>query len=256
MLSAALNNGERVIAWEADRKQAPFLCPVCGGVLTLKQGSVRIHHFAHTMDTDCPYRGGETQEHLRAKKAIYEALKRNSRVSKLELERNLNTVRPDISCYVDQTPIAIEVQRSDLEIETVKRRVAEYTLKKVALMWVLISPPSVIPTETRKWTRDDCLRLKDWQRYLKVLYYNRLYYFAGNDRVSSFSFYPWTVERGFGWSDQGDGYWDHDDYGIVKLKNTWMAFHEGDFSIVDQGEVCNRKAWKDYQAARLWKIAD
>jgi competence protein CoiA len=249
MLTAKIGSGEQVIAWEVERSDGPFSCPACGWPVILRQGRIRVSHFAHAVDTGCQYGTGESAEHLAAKKSIYEALRANERVTKLALERDLTTVRPDISCRIDGIPVAIEVQRSNLRVETVAHRMAEYSQKNIAVLWVLLSAPSTQPIYAEGWSRYDCISLREWQRYLIGLYGSMLAYFGGGDRVMIFQFQRWISERGVGWDGEQNYYFKH-----VLLENTWLPVYRGTFSLVDDGQSHYRKAWKDVPAAYLWQI--
>jgi len=101
MLSAYDSNNGAVLAREAHRDDGPYHCPQCEEELILKQGRVTLAHFAHFPRSDCTYASEpESAEHLSAKLEIYEALKAQPGVSKLEVERSLKEVRPDISfCF-------------------------------------------------------------------------------------------------------------------------------------------------------------
>ena len=130
MLSAySLDNGA-VLAMEAHKDDGPFHCPQCEEEVILKQGRVKIAHFAHFPDADCSYASEpESAEHLSVKLEIYEALKAEPGVSKLQVERYLKEVRPDISFCYENRYIAIEVQISPLRFDELIRRTTIYAQK-------------------------------------------------------------------------------------------------------------------------------
>src|SRR6266849_9905617 len=102
------SNGQSVTAYSESRRNAPFLCPECNEEVVLRTGSVRVNHFAHKSPKTCPYASGESDAHRRCKIEIYEALLREPGVTKAALERPLQTNRPDVSAYINGTPVAIE----------------------------------------------------------------------------------------------------------------------------------------------------
>ena len=117
MLTAMNGDGVKVHARLADRAAAPFTCFCCRSQLTLRRGAAKAAHFAHRPPVSCEYGQGESDEHRRAKEEIFEHLSRSPGVEKLELERDLREVRPDVSCYIGGVPVAVEVQASCLSTE-------------------------------------------------------------------------------------------------------------------------------------------
>src|SRR5687768_9319479 len=115
-------DGQKLAAWEASRDDRPFLCHCCGSLVTLRRGGVRAPHFAHQPPVTCEYGTGESEEHRQCKIAIYERLVEDPRVVKCEMERNLGTVRPDLSAYISGVPVAIEVQLSSLSLARINYR--------------------------------------------------------------------------------------------------------------------------------------
>ena len=130
MLSA-MNATGQVLASSVSKSDGPFTCPMCKGGVLVKKGRVKIHHFAHIPPSDCAYATGETEHHRQAKLEIFEALSKHPQVTKLKLERSLGDVRPDISFYLRDVPIAIEVQVSTLSLDTIIKRTEAYIRKGI-----------------------------------------------------------------------------------------------------------------------------
>ena len=61
------SDGAKVAARDAERADAPFGCIGCAADMTLKKGSLRVHHFAHKATAPCRAGRGETEDHLRVK---------------------------------------------------------------------------------------------------------------------------------------------------------------------------------------------
>jgi competence CoiA-like predicted nuclease len=94
MLSACNRHGE-VQAAEVEPQDGPFFCCACRGPVILKQGHIKIPHFAHPPDAHCIYTSvGESEEHQRTKLEIYQALLRTPGVTDVRLERYLEEVDP------------------------------------------------------------------------------------------------------------------------------------------------------------------
>ena len=70
MLVAIDENNMRVYANEAKKvdkygNKIKYYCPHCHSELVLKQGPIKIPHFAHKQNTDCFFKdGGESYTHI------------------------------------------------------------------------------------------------------------------------------------------------------------------------------------------------
>lgn len=129
---------EKVLADEIDKTHGPFICESCRGDVIIKQGYIRDEHFAHKAFANCDY-AGESMEHLRIKKEIYNWLKETigSKVKNIELEKHLGDVRPDVYVEGTKKKIAIEVQASSLTAERIITRTKRYYEKGIYVLWVL-----------------------------------------------------------------------------------------------------------------------
>lgn len=240
MLTAMKENQEIALAWEAQRIEAPFFCPGCGQLLTLKKGEKKIHHFAHKPPTDCLYASGETEDHLRVKRAIYEALVNHPMVTKCALERNLSDVRPDVSMYVADVPVAIEVQRSNLSVETIIARFREYTRRNISLFWVLTQEP--VRSELM-YVSGNVHRLKKWHKYLRDIYRNRLYVHQWGAVVSVLEADPCILSVDA--SDWSKGY----DYPAKSHVHLWDL---GTINIVEHFHSRYRKPFEGFPGGLVW----
>lgn len=109
-----------------------YYCPTCQGELVFKHGQIKIPHFAHRSKCDCQgFSEGETAEHLRGKKIIYEWEK-----DKCQLEAPLKALqqRPDI---LYQQSLAIEFQCSSLPIRRLHERIEGYRKNGYLQWWIL-----------------------------------------------------------------------------------------------------------------------
>lgn len=168
------SDGRKVVAWEADKDQRPFLCHCCSRVVTLRRGGIRAAHFAHQPPVTCEYGAGESEEHRRAKLIIYESLLASGRVTKCEIERNLGTVRPDVSAYINNVPVAIEVQLSSLSVDRIKYRTSEYARRGIYVLW--------LPLYTDVLKRE-LYQPRPWERWLHAAYFGRVYYWLEDLRI-------------------------------------------------------------------------
>lgn len=180
-------DAQKVGAWEADKADKPFRCFCCREIVILRKGGVRAAHFAHQPPVTCEYGTGESEEHRRCKIAIYESLANHPRVSKCEIERNLGTVRPDVSAYISGAPVAIEVQLSSLSLAKIRYRTAEYARKGIYVLW--------LPLYTQV-LRQDLYHPRPWECWLHAAYFGRVYYWLEGLKIMPVHFrdYYTTVQ--------------------------------------------------------------
>lgn len=190
MLSARGKNGF-IIAWDAKQNDGPFTCPGCRQEVILKKGYVNVHHFAHKPGVECPYSDyhqGESPQHLGTKKAIYETLKNHPDVARLQLERYLGPVRPDISFYLGDTPVAIEMQISAITPDVMSRRTREYTRRGIALLWIF-------PFDKQEVRDGRGCSIRSWERYIHSLYQGTVYYWLSGELLQPIHFEDYINEE-------------------------------------------------------------
>lgn len=175
MLTAAREeSGLKVAAWEVERADGPFRCFCCRQVVTLRKGEIKAPHFAHQPPVTCEYGVGESEAHRRCKIALFENLSADPRVSKCEMERDLGTVRPDVSAYISGVPVAIEVQLSNLPLQRIQLRTAEYARKGIYVLW--------LPLYNRE-LKEELYAPRPWEEWLHAAYFGRVYYWLEGLRV-------------------------------------------------------------------------
>jgi competence protein CoiA len=167
-------DGRKVAAWEVGKGDGPFRCFCCGQGVTLRRGEIKAPHFAHHPPVTCEYGEGESEEHRRCKIALFENLSRHPRVRKCEMERDLGTVRPDVSAYINDIPVAIEVQISNLSMARIGYRTAEYARRGIYVLW--------LPIHTRLLERE-LYRPAPWELWLHAAYFGRVYYWLEDTRI-------------------------------------------------------------------------
>jgi competence protein CoiA len=172
MLTAIGDDGIPRLALEAAREDGPFSCAECGQELVLRKGTVRVHHFAHRRPFACAYGSGETLEHLRAKREIFDELRRSPRVSELAVEEALRergiVARPDVRFVLDaKICVAVEFQRTSLDIREIARRTAAYRALDVHVLWIASWPAKLQPGER--------YQPRETERYLHSLYFGRVF---------------------------------------------------------------------------------
>ncbi|OLE54932.1 MAG: hypothetical protein AUG51_06240 [Acidobacteria bacterium 13_1_20CM_3_53_8] len=174
----------KVCAWEAEREDKPFICHCCHETVTLRKGEIKAPHFAHQPPVTCEYGTGEGEAHRRCKIAIYEELINRQNVTKCEIERDLGTVRPDVSAYINGVPVAIEVQLSNLSLGKIKQRTAEYARKGIYVLW--------LPVYSRD-LKKELYAPRPWELWLQEAYFGRVYYWLEGLKIQPVHFRDYYI---------------------------------------------------------------
>ncbi len=170
----------KVVAAHTAKQDGPFICPECSTDVILKKCRLKVDHFAHRPPVTCQYGSKETEQHRACKTAIFDALAKCTNVTKLELERHLKEVRPDVSCYISGVPVAIEVQLSALSYEAILRRTEHYARKKIYVLWVAQWTPSLDTSERYS--------PRVWEKWCHAAYFGRVYYWKAGRTVVPYHF--------------------------------------------------------------------
>jgi len=134
----AINNNQRVEASLAE-KGPHYICPNCGGAVTLKKGTVVIHHFAHKRDQLCDWSRGETREHMSGKNYLAQSLRRKGWPAEIECALNIpvGDRRADVVSWTSQNQfLAFEIQHSSIGLSEISERAAAYASRNIAQMWI------------------------------------------------------------------------------------------------------------------------
>ncbi len=190
------SDGQIEIARLEARPFAPFCCPECDSEVILRVGSVRLSNFAHKPPVTCEYGKGESEVHRRCKMEIYEALSREPSVTKLALERSIKkTTRPDVSAYINGVPVAIEVQISNLTMETIVRRTEAYGRMGVYVLWLAQWSP---------YLDGELYSPRLWEKWVHACYFGKVYYWKKGLEIASYHFEPhFTYVPTSSWYSEG-----------------------------------------------------
>ena len=192
MLTALNHNNDNFYAWEAEKSDGPFYCPECGSDLILRKGLKKAHHFSHKPPVNCIYGSGESEIHYQIKRELYEYLSKQSNCSLCEIERSLGEVRPDVSLRINNKRVAIEIQKSNIDIRTIYKRMHKYNELNIFVLWIISSkkPEWIIHNNG-----DFVHRIKEWEVYLHALNYGRLYYWQGDSKIKAYHFFDYNIYR-------------------------------------------------------------
>ena len=171
---------------EVEKEDGPFFCPSCRGKVILKKGRIKIPHFAHKPPVTCIYGKGESEIHYKAKLEIRDELERRFKKGKynIEVEKFLGKVRPDV--YFEKSDksqkFAIEIQKSNLTIETIEKRTKEYNNLGIYVLWLPLY------SEREIQLREEQFRPKSWEKWLHTLNYGAIYYWTERLKFKEFKF--------------------------------------------------------------------
>jgi competence protein CoiA len=179
------SNGAKVAARDAECADAPFGCIGCAADMTLKKGSLRVHHFAHKATAPCRAGRGETEDHLRVKLAIHDALRMAPNVAGLELEKRLPGAIADVFALISGVPVAVEVQRSVLGMADVAARTANYHRLGIAVVWV------ALPDGEIGFSR---YSPSAWERWCHAACFGRVYYWAQGQWLRPVHYAPVSLQ--------------------------------------------------------------
>lgn len=235
MLTAHDAHGTKLIAWATEKHQGPFRCPGCASEVVLKKGAIKVHHFAHRPPVTCRMGMGETALHLQAKKEIFEALQGFPGVEDLELERDFGISRADVYARIRGTPVAIELQRSDLTVQALAQRTANYHRLGIAVLWVGVR--SEAPSPMRYAPRA-------WERWCHAAYFGRVYYWVKGQILSVMHFAPYHIDvEAKSWHDS-DGT-EHSGGGYLRVSKRWRRLKFGQpVHIAMHFQRQQRGAWR------------
>lgn len=165
----------QVDADEASLLDDDYYCPNCDAKVVLRNGLVKIAHFAHLSKT-CQY-AGESQLHLQMKKQIYQYIIKTigKKVKSLKLEKKLHSVRPDIFIEGNRKNVAIEVQASALTPAEILHRTEKYKEENTYVIWV-------IPYDSDRFLQKNIttgitkrsVRLKEYEKIIAQMSFNSL----------------------------------------------------------------------------------
>ncbi|MBA2394164.1 MAG: competence protein CoiA [Ktedonobacteraceae bacterium] len=229
MLSADNRYGD-VLATEVSPADGPFRCPACQKPVILKQGHIKISHFAHVPDAVCPYNSvGESEEHRSIKLEIRRQLLRISGVTDVRLERYLREVRPDISFVLNGILVAIEIQLSRLSRSKIKWRTEVYARKNIAVLWMPLF--SMEPFQKR-------YAPKDWERYVHGLYFGKVYYWSEGLKLQPVKFEDYMLTSGM--------------YPGKRYSKDFVTPSLLPPVLITDLTARWRKQWRDFPRAKLW----
>jgi len=173
-----------VLARDAHKANAPFICPKCLTEVVLHKGNIKVHHFKHKPPVFCKRGEGESEQHRVAKLAIYDALRAESNVTGAELEKDFGISVADVFAFISNVPVAMEIQRSNLSVNEITQRTENYRQLGIAVLWIAFHRPEL---DTGKYSPNA------WEKWCHAAYFGRVYYWVGGQSLLPTHFNPFTL---------------------------------------------------------------
>lgn len=174
----------RAFARVCEKSHGPFICPICGCEVVLRQGNIREHHFAHKPPVTCPQAAGETMQHMQAKLAIYDALAQEDCVTDLDVEKSFGISIADVYAKIRGEAVAIEIQRSTLSVNDIVARTMNYQQLGIAVLWIGLPRTEIFTTKYNP---------QAWERWCHAAYYGRVYYWQDGQCLRPVHFSPYKI---------------------------------------------------------------
>lgn len=162
---------QKVFASKSVKQDGPFSCPGCKHELNIRKGRIKVHHFAHKPPYHCQRGAGETEAHRKCKESIYNSLLQLPHVSNLDVEKDFGTVISDIYGVISGAPVAIEIQRSNLSVNEITTRTAEYEKLGIHVLWLALFSDKL---------GNDKYSPKAWEKWCHATYFGRVYYWLAD----------------------------------------------------------------------------
>ena len=229
MLRALNQQGQTVVAEACDVDESPFFCPGCQQQVLLKQGRIKIGHFAHLPASDCAY-ALESEAHRGAKWEIYQSLQAESEVADVRMEHSFSEVRADVSFLWKGQRVAIEVQASHLASDVLEERTLAYTRKNIAVLWTPLFREEI-------WLGNRYAPRR-WEKYIHGLYYGKVYYWEAGLKLQPVKFEEYRLAPN--WYSTGQ-----------RSKQFVTPVLLSPCSLLDLAPIW-RKEWRSYPRAKLW----
>jgi competence protein CoiA len=174
----------KVFASNSEKEQGPFNCPGCKHELVLRKGRIKVHHFAHKPPYHCQRGDGESDAHRKCKESIYYFLSKYNHVTNLDVEADFGTVIADVYCLINNVPVAIEIQRSNLSVNEITARTSAYEKLGIHVLWLALY---------NKKLGEERYSPKAWEKWCHATYFGRVYYWIADLTIVPIHFSEYQI---------------------------------------------------------------
>ncbi|WP_183560865.1 competence protein CoiA family protein [Mucilaginibacter sp. SP1R1] len=159
---------QKVYAWHAELEGERFVCTGCAGTMFLKNGMVRVAHFAHAPESHCAFARYESELEVTYKVSIYEALvERYGAKGRIDVEHTgIAGCRPAVFINGRKHRIAIELLVDATDVREIINKSEIYFALNVGVIWVL-------PFDSER-LNGDRLKMKEHEKLLCFMNNKRL----------------------------------------------------------------------------------
>ena len=223
----ALHQDVRVDALGAV-KGPQYFCPNCHAEVTLKQGRIVVHHFAHKPPTSCTWAKGETRAHMMAKTVIRDAFRASGYQADYEVEvlSSAGDRRADV-LITNPTGrrAAIEIQHTPILYEAIERRTQAYMAANVPVAWVGILSPEMKSdaVSIRGGLKIEKYVIRPWEKWAHAFYFKELWYVDPEDQTlwkGQFSDFTIDVESTSWYNEYGE---EQSAGGYSRISKKWKT---------------------------------
>ncbi|MCU7495340.1 MAG: hypothetical protein HF314_05615 [Ignavibacteria bacterium] len=133
------SKGEIVLAFEVAERDIEYTCCNCGNKMSFVNANIKVKHFRHLVECNCDPEP-ETAAHIFYKRTVFQILKKMN-LGEVLLEHSLDGIaRPDIFVKRENAPdIAIEVQATNMELDSFYQKIAYYLLQGFITVYLFIT---------------------------------------------------------------------------------------------------------------------
>jgi len=230
-----VDSGEKVFARNSDKSHGPFRCHGCKHELVIRKGRIKVHHFAHKPPFHCQRGKGESEAHRKCKETIYTKLKDLDHVKNIDVEADFGDVIADVYCLINNVPVAIEIQRSNLSVNEITSRTAAYERLGIHVLWLALFNDKL---------GDEKYSPKAWEKWCHAVYFGRVYYWLAGLTVVPVHFeeHKQYVESKSWYNEYGEEQYTGDYYKTSKrFKTLKIGKH---LSLATDFKATFKKLWR------------
>jgi len=170
-----LKTHKKFSALTSTKEDGPFYCGECYSDAVIRKCTEKKDHFAHQAPLTPVIPKKESELHYSCKEEICSALEKvfpngkwaTERTIPANKENEIPDLRPDISGWIGNARVVIEIQSSALSVKKIVQRTTDYRRRRIAILWVI---PLLHEME------QPLFRPRLYERYFHSIYYGRVFY--------------------------------------------------------------------------------
>jgi hypothetical protein len=226
-LTAKTKFGEVKLAKDVNKNDGPFYCTFCNEEMILRNGMIKVPHFAHKKGSNCPYSTGETYEHEKAKLDLLLSARKMGIKADVEIKLS-DHVRADVLLDFGDQKVAVEFQKSGMSVEQCQKRLKNYKDTGIPVIWIFL-------IDGLRGNYKDRRSVDSKIDFFSQVYFGKIYVLKNENKIEI-----WRI-------------WKRKNY---KMFRRWEKV--GELSIFDKDKYFeyNRKKYGAIPEAKLWVVKD